>query len=106
MANADSNVIIRSGGLLVYRVVDGTIKYLMLRASGSNHLKGSNHWTPPKGIFQGKLFSLNEQRPSPALAPWQSLTYFHALVVESHLCQSLIGAKYLARYVRDSHLTL
>uniref|UniRef100_A0A914VS60 Bis(5'-nucleosyl)-tetraphosphatase [asymmetrical] n=1 Tax=Plectus sambesii TaxID=2011161 RepID=A0A914VS60_9BILA len=39
-----SKEVIRSAGKVVYRVVDGSFEYLMLRAA-----KTKEHWTPPKG---------------------------------------------------------
>ena len=36
--------IVRAAGLLVYRLFNGEIQYLMLRTS-----YGERHWTPPKG---------------------------------------------------------
>uniref|UniRef100_A0A914VU61 Bis(5'-nucleosyl)-tetraphosphatase [asymmetrical] n=1 Tax=Plectus sambesii TaxID=2011161 RepID=A0A914VU61_9BILA len=39
-----SKKVTRAGGLLVYRVVNGTFEYLFLRATSA-----SKHWTPPKG---------------------------------------------------------
>uniref|UniRef100_A0A914VSP1 Bis(5'-nucleosyl)-tetraphosphatase [asymmetrical] n=1 Tax=Plectus sambesii TaxID=2011161 RepID=A0A914VSP1_9BILA len=39
-----SKKVIRSAGIVIYRVVDGSFEYLMLQAADIKQ-----HWTPPKG---------------------------------------------------------
>ena len=37
-------MVVRAGGLIVYRTIQQSIEYLLLQTS-----YGRNHWTPPKG---------------------------------------------------------